>query len=363
MAFADKTGVSMVTGFKLQAEILLDVRGSVEDITERDELVTLKAAPPGLMVFVKSNKTSYVYNGTSWDELSKGSGYTHPSTHPATMITTDSTHRFVTDTQINTWNNKADKTNASASATGLLTSTEWTKFNNAATSAGNLTTIINNTTINGHEIDGTDINITATEVGAIPSTQKGAANGVASLDSTGKVPSAQLPSYVDDVVEGYLSAGKFYAESAHTTIINGESGKIYVDLHTSKTYRWSGTAFAEISASLALGETSSTAYRGDRGKIAYDHSQATHARTDATKTEKSTTNGNVKINGTETVVYTHPSTHPATMITTDSTHRFVTDAQIEAFGASTVYWNESGLPADNPEKAPVGALLFVAVAD
>jgi hypothetical protein len=104
---------------------------------------------------------------------------------------------------------------------------------------------------------------------------KGAANGVAELDANGKVPSSQLPSYVDDVIEGYYYNSKFYKESTHTTEIAGEAGKIYVDLSTEKTYRWSGSAFAEISSSLALGETSSTAYRGDRGKTAYDHSQLT----------------------------------------------------------------------------------------
>lgn len=117
--------------------------------------------------------------------------------------------------------------------------------------------------------------LTASDVGAIAATLKGAVNGVAELDASGKVPTAQLPGYVDDVVEGYLSSGKFYKESAHTTVITGETGKLYVDLSTNKTYRWSGSAYAEISASLALGETSSTAYRGDRGKIAYDHSQVT----------------------------------------------------------------------------------------
>ena len=136
---------------------------------------------------------------------------------------------------------------------------------------------------------------------------KGSANGLAELDANGKVPSSQLPSYVDDVIEGYLSGGKFYKESAHTTEIIGETGKIYIDLITNKTYRWSGSTFVVVSETLALGETSSTAYRGDRGKIAYEHSQSTHARTDATKVEKSSTNGNIKINGTETTVYTHPS--------------------------------------------------------
>ena len=108
--------------------------------------------------------------------------------------------------------------------------------------------------------------LTAGEVGAIASSLKGAANGVAELDSNGKVPSAQLPSYVDDVVE-YNSLNAFPS--------TGESGKIYLDISTNLTYRWSGSGYVIISSSLALGETNSTAYRGDRGKIAYDHSQKT----------------------------------------------------------------------------------------
>ena len=110
---------------------------------------------------------------------------------------------------------------------------------------------------------------------ALTTDDKGVASGVATLDSNGLVPTTQLPSYVDDVVEGYLYSSKFYKESAHTTEITGETGKIYVDMSTNKTYRWSGSAFVVISETLALGETSSTAYRGDRGKTAYDHSQVT----------------------------------------------------------------------------------------
>lgn len=82
---------------------------------------------------------------------------------------------------------------------------------------------------------------------------------------SGIVPSENLPAYVDDVLEGTLSS---FPEP-------GESGKIYVDTDTGKTYRWSGSSYVEISESLALGETSSTAFRGDRGKVAYDHSQKT----------------------------------------------------------------------------------------
>lgn len=164
---------------------------------------------------------------------------------------------------------------------------------------------------------------------------KGSQNGVAELDDAGKVPASQLPSYVDDVIEGYFSGGKFYKESAHTNEIPGESGKIFTDLATNKVYRWSGTAFTVISETISLGETSSTAYRGDRGKIAYDHSQSTHARTDATKTENSSTNGNIKINDTEAIVYTHPSAHPASMIVQDASNRFTSDAEKLTWNART----------------------------
>lgn len=82
----------------------------------------------------------------------------------------------------------------------------------------------------------------------------------------GKVPASQLPSYVDDVLEyGNLAAFP----------VSGETGKLYVALNTNLVYRWSGSGYVVTSSSLALGETSATAYRGDRGKITYDHSQTT----------------------------------------------------------------------------------------
>lgn len=81
--------------------------------------------------------------------------------------------------------------------------------------------------------------------------------GIATLSDGGKIPSSQLPSYVDDVLE-YSSESEFPA--------TGEAGKIYVDTTTNLTYRWGGSSYVEISASLALGETSSTAYAGDKGK-------------------------------------------------------------------------------------------------
>lgn len=112
---------------------------------------------------------------------------------------------------------------------------------------------------------------------------KGANNGLAELDAQGRVPAAQLPSYVDDVLE-YPLVSNF-----PTT---GESGKIYVASTSNLTYRWTGTAYVEISKSLALGETSATAYRGDRGATAYTHSQASgnpHGTTFAQLASKPTT--------------------------------------------------------------------------
>ena len=112
---------------------------------------------------------------------------------------------------------------------------------------------------------------------------KGAANGVAELDANGKVLTSQLPSFVDDVIE---------AENFAVLPNEGETGKIYVTLDDNKTYRWSGSAYVEISASLALGETDSTAYRGDRGKVAYDHA------TDANKISSAVASGMYKVAGT-----------------------------------------------------------------
>lgn len=75
---------------------------------------------------------------------------------------------------------------------------------------------------------------------SLQSSDKGKANGVASLDGSGKVPSSQLPSYVDDVLE---------FESKEALPSEGESGKIYVTTNDNKTYRWAGSTYVEIAKS------------------------------------------------------------------------------------------------------------------
>lgn len=242
----------------------------------------------------------------------------------------------------------------------------------------------------------TDMNLgNVTNDAQVKRTEMGTANGVATLDANGKIPSSQIPGSYDDVKEGYLYNGKFYYDAEHTQEITAAADMVYVDKSTNKTYRWSGTQYVVIGSDLALGETSSTAYRGDRGKAAYDFSQAPYTSapamdgtasagsstkwakgdhvhpsdtsreavankktswsstpsdtnypseklvkdsldnkvdkvsgkglstndftdtlktkldgisTGANKVQSSSTNGNIKIDGTETTVYTHPTT-------------------------------------------------------
>lgn len=126
--------------------------------------------------------------------------------------------------------------------------------------------------------------------GAIPSTEKGANSGVATLDANGKIPSSQLPGSVDEIIEAYYKSadGKFYehySEGTYTDEITGEASKIYVDLLTEKTYRWGGSAYVEISASIALGETNGTAYEGSKGKALKDKLDTVETNADVTDSE------------------------------------------------------------------------------
>lgn len=447
MGFEDKKGITVASGFKLQAKALLDARGQVETISERDELVTLNAVTEGLMVHVKENKTSYVWNGESWDELSKGSGYTHPTSPGNKHIPAGGAEgqvlKYKADGEAQ-WADEKTYTDATQSASGLMSATDKKKLDGIEEGA-NKTTVdaaLNDTSTNpvqnkavnaalagkvptSRKVNGkalsADISLAAADVGAIPASQKGTANGVAELGSDGKVPSAQLPSYVDDVLE--------YGEQSEFPQ-TGEDGKIYVAKDTNKTYRWSGSGYVEIAGGVALGETSSTAYRGDRGKIAYEHSQADHApanaeanvQSDWSETDSSSdtyiknkptsfpaNGGNADTVSGHTVqadvpanavftdtkpvnmkgatasaagaagyapapaaganekylrgdgtwqnppTYTHPDSHPASMITQDSTHRFVTDAEKEAWNAKPEIYFASELP----EEAPAGSICFI----
>ena len=196
---------------------------------------------------IKAGDTAtFIYDDTNYNLISLDRDFNDPITIDSSLSTT-STNPVQNNVITNALNNKADAnhthTDATTSSGGLMSATDKANIDNFAANFKNKLSI---------------------------------ANGIATLDSNGRVPSTQLPSYVDDIIEGYLYNNTLYEEDTYTTEIIGETGKIYVDLSTNKTYRWGGSNYIEISESLALGETSSTAYRGDYGKIAYEHAQSTN---------------------------------------------------------------------------------------
>ena len=456
------TGATGLTGAKGDPGV-----GIPQTISKSGDTVTLSDTG-GSISLTDYAKASQVLTNVPLGAKFTDTIYTHPTSHPASMITESSTKRFVTDTDKANWNSKTDDTTVNAhianeknphavtkAQVGLAnvdnikqaTKAEFNTHNADTTkhitkaerdawnakqdnlTAGENVTIVDGTIsaidtvyddtdvqshiasklnphgvtkaqiglgnvsnvaqaskteFNSHNSDATK-HITASErtawnnkqnaLGFTPekASNKSKANGYASLDANGKVPASELPSYVDDVVEA-----KTLADLPTT----GETGKIYVTTNDNKTHRWSGTAYAEISASLALGTTSSTAYRGDLGNTAYTHSKATgnpHGTTKAqiglgnvdntsdvnkpistaTQTEldkkanSSQVLTNVPLNAKFTdTVYKHPSSHPASMIVETSTKRFTTDAEKASWNSKT---DDSAVDShiaktDNPHK-------------
>ena len=232
-------------------------------------------------------------------------------------------------------------------------------------------------TVNDNSHAHTTANITGLDSklsGKIDTSKIGAASGVASLGSDGKIPSSQLPSYVDDVIEGYYSGGKFYKESGHSTAITGESGKIYVDLHTNKSYRWSGSAFVEISSSIVIGTGSGTALDGKIGTDHINNKNNPHGVTKALvglsnveNKSSATIRGELtKENVTNALGYTPPTTNTTYGVATSSTPGLVksgTDISVDTSGNVSVNDNShnhtisnvSGLQSALDEKQPKGS--------
>lgn len=168
---------------------------------------------------------------------------------------------------------------------------------------------------------------------------------------SGTINAANLPSYVDDVLEGYLNGGKFYStkdsSGAYSGEIKAEAGKIYVDLSNNKTYRWSGSAYVVISETIALGTTHSTAGYGDESRAAYNHSTKTsgnpHHVTKAdvglgsveNKSSATIRSEITKANVTTALGYTPPTTDTNTHYTT----RIVAGAASGTVNAATTNGN------------------------
>lgn len=232
---------------------------------------------------------------------------------------------------------KVDKVDGKQLSTNDYTTAEKNKL--AGIPTGAQANVIETVQLNGSTITPSNktvnVQVSKTTVGLgnvsndaqVKRSEMGQAGGVATLDSAGKVPAAQLPSYVDDVVEGYYSDGKFYtsksSSGSYSGEIAGETGKIYVNLEDSKTYRWSGSAYAVISETLALGETSSTAYAGNKG--ASNASEIAKIKNGTTVVPKATSAANV--NG-----YTVATSVPSGAKFTDTTYSDMKGATGSAAG-------------------------------
>ena len=235
--------------------------------------------------------------------------------------------------------NNTTYSTATQSADGLMSSEDKTKLNSIATGANKtvIDSALNSTSTNpvqnkvintalagksdtSHTHTKADIGLNnVTNDAQVKRNEMGAANGVATLGTDGKVPSSQLPSYVDDVLE-YKGISNFP--------VTGESSKIYVDTNDNKTYRWSGSTYVEISASIVVGTTTGTALDGKIGNDHINNKSNPHGVTKAQvglgnveNKSSATIRGELtKANVTNALGYTPPTTNTTYEVATTSTN-------------------------------------------
>ena len=182
----------------------------------------------------------------------------------------------------------------------LTSSTGVTTFNG---NSGAITFSETDPTVPSWAKENSKPSYTASEVGAVATSAVGAASGVAPLNSSSKIDEAYLPSYVDDVIEGYYYNNKFWKESSHTTEIPGESGKIYVDLSTDKTYRYGGTSFVEISSGTTVSVSRDLTTGTKIATITVNGSGSDiYAPTPASETQSETTGISIANHATGTII-------------------------------------------------------------
>ena len=288
-------------------KVLTDLNLNQNEL-ENAVIQNLASAPSnpvaGQEYFNTTDHKKYIYNGSAWvDETSQGQTYTEGNGIDITnnVISIDNSVTGATKCKI-TYNgqglvtagadlsasdipsltlSKISDVTATASELNILdgatlTTTELNYVDGVTSSIQ--TQLNNKVTANASITGGTATKITydskglvtagtslsASDIPDISSTyvtvaSKGQANGVASLDGDGKVPSSQLPSYVDDVIEAYIVSGAtalsagWLSKTSGGAALTPETDKIYVIMtsgeYLNKTYRWGGTTYVEISSS------------------------------------------------------------------------------------------------------------------
>ena len=245
--------------YKKSDNTIQSISGGVASVSGTAPIVSSGGATPAISIPVATTSVSGYLSSTDWATFNGKQadlGFTpYNSTNPSgyttntgtvtavAALTLDTTGTDVTSTVVNGSTTPVITLNiptASASNRGALSAADWTTFNSKQAALGY--TPYNATNPSAYISSITSGNVT-TALGYTPenAANKGVANGYAPLDGSTKISSTYLPSYVDDVLE--------YANLAAITAATGETGKIYVALDTNKTYRWSGSAYVEISAS------------------------------------------------------------------------------------------------------------------
>lgn len=256
----------------------------------------------GLAALKAKNDLTYAASGHTHAAYENQNAFSHVmvgDTDIAADSTTDS-FKLVAGTNVTLTPNTTDDSvtiNAAGYSLPLATSTDRGGVKVGYTQNGkNYAVQLDNEKmfVNVPWTDTTYSDATASVSGLMPSADKTKLDKL-TMDNNGIIAAANLPSYVDDVLEGYYGNGVFYktfntSNGTGSDPYTGEDGKIYVDLDTNKTYRWSGSAYVEISASLALGETASTAYPGDKGADAYKHAVTNKGKAYTSGLYKITTN-------------------------------------------------------------------------
>lgn len=257
MSFADKKGITVASPFKLQAAALLDARGQVETIADRDELVTLNAVTEGLQVYVKANKTAYVWNGTGWDEVSKGSGYTHPTAPGNKHLPAGGSAGQVIGWKADgegQWQDPESYGNATTDVAGLMSAEDKAKLDGIAEGANKYT----------HPATHSASMITQDAAHRFVSdTEKEGWNDKYSKNEVDNKLAA-LETKIDwkESVDTFADIATTYPEPEDGWTVNVKD--------TDKTYRYTGTEWIEISANaipLATAELDGRMAAADKAKL------------------------------------------------------------------------------------------------
>ena len=289
--------------------------------------------------------------------------YSHPSSHPATMITQDSSHRFVTDAEKSSWNSKPSTSVASSTANGLMSKDDKIKLDGIAEGANNYshptytsktsglykitvdgtghvsgTTAVSKSDITGLGIPAQDTTYgvaTTTTNGLMSSDDKTKLDGIAAgannyshptytsrssglykvtVDSTGHVSAATLVAKADITALGIPGKDTTYSTmTGATTSAAGTTGLVPAP------EKGAANRYLRSDGAWVVPPNDNTTYG-----VATTTSNGLMSSTDKTKLDGIAAGANN---------YTHPSSHAATMITQDSTHRFVTDTEKSTWNA------------------------------